>query len=216
MRTTNISPLLAFALISLAISVQLSALSAAPEAVRDISGQPLQKGLNYSILPINAGGGLVLGLKLNGTECPRQVVQSQREVSNGLPLMLASVNPKAKTILTETDLNIKYSGATAICPQYSKVWRLAAFDESVRRWFIETNGVAGNPGRQTIDNWFKIVKDNGVNKYNYKLVFCPTVCNVCKVLCKDVGVYRGADGVRRFALVNDGEEPISIFFRKAA
>ncbi|KAI3868334.1 hypothetical protein MKX03_000245 [Papaver bracteatum] len=215
MRTTNNSPLLAFALISLAISVQFSAISAAPEAVRDIGGEPLQKGLNYSIIPINAGGGLVLGLKLNGTECPRQVAQSRREVSNGLPLTFASVDPKAKVILTETDLNIKYAGAASICPQYSKVWRLAAFDESVSRWFIETNGVAGNPGRQTIDNWFKIVKDNGVNKYNYKLVFCPTVCNVCKVLCKDVGVYRDADGGRRFALVNDGEEPISIFFRKA-
>ncbi|KAI3868333.1 hypothetical protein MKX03_000244 [Papaver bracteatum] len=215
MRTTNISLLLAFAFISLAISVQFSAISAAPEAVLDSDDKPLQKGLNYSIIPLNVGGGLVLGLKLNGTECPRQVVQSQREVSNGQPLTFTSVDPKARVILTETDLNIKYSGAASICPRYSKVWKLASFDESVRRWFIETNGVAGNPGRQTIDNWFKIVKSNGVNKRSYKFVFCPTVCNVCKVLCKDVGVYRGADGVRRFALVNDGEEPISMFFRKA-
>ncbi|KAI3986356.1 hypothetical protein MKX01_002201 [Papaver californicum] len=214
MKTTTTSLLLIFAFISLAIFVQFSTVSAASEAVRDMDGDPLRKGVKYYIIPNNIGGGLVLGLYLNGTECPRQVVQSQREVSNGLPLTFTSVDPKAKVILVETDLNIEYSGATSICPQYSKVWRLADFDESVSRWFIETNGVAGNPGPSTTGNWFKIEKD-GVTKNGYKLKFCPSVCNFCKVICKEVGVYRGVDEVRRFALINDGEEPITIFFRKA-
>ncbi|KAI3981983.1 hypothetical protein MKX01_018889 [Papaver californicum] len=211
---TTLCLLLAFAFISLAISVQFYAVSAASEAVRDNNGEPLRKGVKYYIIPNNIGGGLVLGLYLNGTECPRQVVQSQREVSTGLPLTFTSVDPKAKVITVSTDLNIKYSGATSICPQYSKVWRLGDFDESVSRWFIETNGVAGKPGPQTTHNWFKIEKD-GDSQNGYKLKFCPSVCKFCKVLCKEVGVYRDAEGVRRFALVNNGEEPIVIGFRKA-
>ncbi|KAI3868330.1 hypothetical protein MKX03_000241 [Papaver bracteatum] len=215
MRTITTFLLLTFALISLAISIQFSSVSSAPEVVNENNGKPLRKGVKYYIIPNNIGGGLVLGLYLNGTECPRQVVQSQREVSTGLPLTFTSVDPKAKVIRTETDINIEYSGATSICPKYSKVWRLADFDNSVSRWFIETNGVKGNPSPQTTRNWFKIEKD-GVFPNNYRLKFCPSVCKFCKVLCKEVGVYRDAEGGRRFALINDGEEPIVIGFRKAA
>ncbi|XP_026383101.1 kunitz trypsin inhibitor 2-like [Papaver somniferum] len=214
MKTTTASLLLTFAFISLATCVQFSAVSATSEAVRDIKGQALRKGTKYYILPVarGRGGGLVLGKQLNGTQCPLQVVQAKREISKGFPLTFTSVNPKAKFIRVSTDLNVKFS-ASSICIQ-SMVWRLADFDESVSKWFIATDGVSGKPGPQTTGNWFKIEKD-GVIKNTYKLVHCPGVCNFCKVICKEVGIYIGADRVRRLALINDGERPFRVMFKKA-
>ncbi|MCL7024533.1 hypothetical protein MKW94_004043 [Papaver nudicaule] len=214
MKTTAMSLLLTFAFIFLSISVQFSAVSAASEPVRDIKGRALRKGVKYFILPVTRGlgGGLALGKKLNGAQCPLEVVQAQREISNGLPLTFSSVDPKEKVIRVSTDLNIKFS-ASSICVQ-SMVWKLANVDEKVSKSFIETNGIAGNPGRTTVDNWFKIEKD-GVRKNTYKLKFCPTVCNVCKVMCKEVGIFVGRDRVRRLALINDGERPFRVMFKKA-
>ncbi|KAI3986359.1 hypothetical protein MKX01_002204 [Papaver californicum] len=214
MKTTTASLLLAFAFICVAISVQFSVISAASEAVLDIKGQALRKGVKYYVLPVarGMGGGLELGKQLNGTLCPLQVVQAQREISDGLPLTFTSVNPKAQVIRVSTDLNVKFS-ASSICIQ-SMVWRLADFDDSVSKWFIGTNGVAGSPGPQTTGNWFKIEKD-GVVKNSYKLVHCPGVCNFCKVICKEVGIYVGADRVRRLALIDDGERPFRVMFKKA-
>lgn len=66
-------------------------------------------------------------------------------------------------------------------------------------------GVEGNPGRETLDNWFKIEKtDDG-----YKFVFCPTVCNFCKVICRDVGIFLDGNGMRRLAL---SDVPFSVIF----
>ncbi|KAI3986358.1 hypothetical protein MKX01_002203 [Papaver californicum] len=206
--------LLIFTLISIAISVQFLVISASSEAVRDIKGQALRKGVKYYILPVarGRGGGLALGKKLNGTQCPLEVVQAKREISNGFPLTFTPVNPKAQVIRVSIDLNVKFS-ASSICIQ-SMVWRLSDFDDSVSKWFIGTNGVAGSPGPQTTGNWFKIEKD-GVVKNSYKLVHCPGVCNFCKVICKEVGIYFGVDRVRRLALINDGERPFRVMFKKA-
>lgn len=76
--------------------------------------------------------------------------------------------------------------------------------------FVSTGGVEGNPGPATLGNWFKIDKfgDN-----DYKLVFCPTVCNFCKVVCKDVGVIADDAGLRRLALTDD--QPFKVVFKKA-
>ncbi|KAI3936123.1 hypothetical protein MKW92_004323 [Papaver armeniacum] len=206
--------LLAFAFISLAISVQFSAVSAASEAVLDIKGQSLRKGTKYYVLPVarGMGGGLVLGKQLNGTQCPLHVVQAQREIFDGIPLTFTSVKPNAPVIRVSTDLNVKFS-ASSICFQ-SMVWSLTDFDESVSKRFIAADGVAGNPGLQTVGNWFKIEKD-GVIKNSYKFLHCPGVCNFCKVICKEVGIFIGSDGVRRLSLINDGERPFRVMFKRA-
>ncbi|KAI3942017.1 hypothetical protein MKX01_030263 [Papaver californicum] len=129
-KTSTASLLLAFAFISLAISVQFSA------------------GVKYYVLPVarGMGDGLALGKQLNGTQCPLHVVQAQCEIANGLPLTFTPVDPKAQVIHVSSDLNVKFS-ASSICFQ-SMVWRLADFDESASKWFIAANGVAGNPGPQ--------------------------------------------------------------------
>ncbi|MBA0571669.1 hypothetical protein Golob_002048 [Gossypium lobatum] len=181
--------------------------SAAPDPVLDISGKMLRTGNDYYILPVfrGRGGGLTLASTGNET-CPLHVVQEQLEVSNGLPVTFSPFNIKKGVIRVSTDHNIKFSAAT-ICVQ-STVWKLANFDDSTRQWFLTCGGVEGNPGRQTIDNWFKIEK----HEDDYKLVFCPTVCDFCKVMCRDVGVFIDDAGVRRLAL---SDVPFKIMFKRA-
>ncbi|OVA10715.1 Proteinase inhibitor I3 [Macleaya cordata] len=180
------------------------------KSVRDISGHKLRTGIDYYILPVirGKGGGLALGSKLNGTQCPLDVVQDQPEISDGLPLTFTPVDPKKKKIRISTDLNIKFSGLT-ICVQ-SMVWQLADIDESTGQRFIKTSGVEGNPGPETVENWFKIERDGDGD---YKLVFCPSVCTACIVTCRDIGIYVGEDGVGRLALT-DGTA-FKVMFKKA-
>ncbi|XP_039161292.1 kunitz trypsin inhibitor 5-like [Eucalyptus grandis] len=111
----------------------------------------------------------------------------------------------AGPIRLSTDLNV-WLDAAKIC-MHSTVWRLGAYNEEVKQYFVESGGVLGNPGRETISNWFKIEKVDE----DYKLVFCPTVCDTCKVICRDVGVY--VDGATRRLALSD--EPFRVMFKKA-
>ncbi|CAI9773865.1 unnamed protein product [Fraxinus pennsylvanica] len=178
----------------------------APEPVLDITGKALRTGIDYYILPVirGRGGGLTLA-SINET-CPLDVVQEQMEVKDGLPLTFTPVDPNKGVISVSTDLNIKFSAAS-ICVQ-STVWKL---DESAGKYFVTTGGVDGNPGRETISNWFKIEK----YERDYKIVFCPTVCDYCRVRCGDVGIII-QDGYRRLALITtDDDVPFRVMFKKA-
>ncbi|OVA10714.1 Proteinase inhibitor I3 [Macleaya cordata] len=210
MRSPSFLVLLSLFLFAFSTTFSPVSAESAPEAVRDTKGDKLRAGVNYYILPVvrGSGGGLKLGTKLNGTRCPLDVVQEQHEVVDGLPLTFTPVDPKKGVIRVSTDQNIKFS-AMSYCVQ-STVWRLSPFDESTGKWFITTSGVEGNPGIQTVGNWFKIEKDGD---RDYKLVHCPMVCNFCKVICKDVGIFIGDDGVRRLALTDD--TPFKVMFKKA-
>lgn len=178
----------------------------APAPVLDISGNKLEVGFDYHILPVirGRGGGLTLSSSRNKT-CPLDVVQEQHEVSHGLPLRFSPVEPR-KGVMVSTDLNIRFSAAS-ICVQPT-VWKLDRFDERTRQWFVTSGGVEGNPGRETTSNWFKIEKYDD----DYKLVFCPTVCSFCKVLCRDIGIYI-VDGKRNLAL---SDVPFKVMFKKAS
>ncbi|KAL2555286.1 Kunitz family trypsin and protease inhibitor protein [Forsythia ovata] len=181
----------------------------APDPVLDITGKELRTGIDYHILPVvrGRGGGLTLA-SINKT-CPLDVVQEQIEVDNGLPLTFTPVNPKNSIIRVSTDLNIKFSAAS-ICVQ-STLWKLDNYDESTQKYFVTTGGVEGNPGPETISNWFKIEK----YERDYKIVFCPTVCDYCRVICKDVGIFI-QDGYRRLALTTtDDDVPFKVMFKKA-
>ncbi|CAA0820997.1 Kunitz family trypsin and protease inhibitor protein [Striga hermonthica] len=151
-----------------------------PSPVLDIRGNVVRAGVDYYILPVirGMGGGLTVGSTGNRT-CPFNVVQEQLEVDDGLPLTFHPVDPKRGVVRVSTDHNIEFSG-----------------------------GLKGNPGRETVSNWFKIEEYEG----DYKLVFCPTVCNYCKVVCKDVGVFV-EDGQRVLALTDNA--PFRVMFKKA-
>ncbi|XP_042037967.1 kunitz trypsin inhibitor 5-like [Salvia splendens] len=183
-----------------------AAAAEAPPPVLDIAGKQLLAGADYYILPVirGRGGGLTLAATGNET-CPLDVAQERQEVKNGLPLSFRPTNAKKGVIRTSTDHNIKFSAAS-ICVQ-STVWKLH-FDESIQNYTITTGGAEGNPGRETISNWFKIEKFDE----DYMLVFCPTVCNYCKVICKQAGIVV-QHGLRRLALTDSA--PFKFMFKKA-
>ncbi|KAK7291293.1 hypothetical protein RIF29_06312 [Crotalaria pallida] len=79
---------------------------------------------------------------------------------------------------------------------------------TLRKWFVTTGGVVGNPSWETIRNWFKIEKYDGA----YKLVYCPSVVQSPKHLCKNVGIFEDLKGNKRLAL---SDVPLKVRFQKA-
>ncbi|KAI4351996.1 hypothetical protein L6164_006289 [Bauhinia variegata] len=114
-------------------------------------------------------------------------------------------NPEGDDVCVSVDLNIKFSGKSG-CSQ-STVWKIDRFDRSTRKWFVTTGGVVGNPSWRTIENWFKIEKYGN----DYKLVYCPTICEYCRVHCRDVTVYEDQNGDKRLALT---DEPYKVRFQQ--
>ncbi|KAG6672652.1 hypothetical protein I3843_16G072100 [Carya illinoinensis] len=192
-------------LFALATKTFPGAAEAVPAPVLDKSGNKLIVGVDYHILPVarGTGGGLSLSISRNKS-CPLDVVQDEDEVFHGLPVKFFPVEPR-KGVRVSTDLNIRFNVYT-ICVQPT-VWKLDSFDDLAKQWFVTSNGVEGNPGRETTSNWFKIEKYDD----DYKFVFCPTVCSSCKVLCRDIGIYI-VDGKRNLAL---SDVPLKVMFKKA-
>ncbi|KAI7749856.1 hypothetical protein M8C21_027521 [Ambrosia artemisiifolia] len=174
-----------------------------PDPVRDIDGNLLQSGTEYYILPVvrGMGGGLTLGPRSDDL-CPLDVVQENLEVDNGLPLTFTPVDPKKGIIQESTDLNIIFQ-AQSICVQ-SNVWGLVEYEG---HRIVSASGTPGNPGSETINNWFNIRKFDD----HYKLVYCPTVCSICRPVCGDIGVKIDENGTRRLAI---SDVPFKIMFKK--
>lgn len=186
-------------------SLLCAAADGAAAAVVDIDGNPVQAGVDYYMLPVirGRGGGLTLG---NNT-CPLDVVQEPLEVDNGLPLRFRPSISNEGVVRVSADQNIIFSAAS-ICVQ-STVWTLR-FDEPTQKYLISTGGVEGNPGRGTVSNWFRL--DEYEN--DYKLVYCPSVCDTCRVICGEIGV-SVQNGSRSLVLNADGDAPFKIMLRKA-
>ncbi|XP_054800526.1 miraculin-like [Prosopis cineraria] len=199
-------PLLSLILLFVALSTKplLGAAAKAPEAVVDTLGKKLLAGSNYHIIaadPSQNGVGITVP---SSGECILHVVVAQ---DLGLPISFTPVNPKKGVIRISTDLNIQFN-ADIDCPQ-SSVWRLDDYDGSTKRWFITTGGSVGNPGWQTVRNWFKIEKFEDA----YKLVYCPSVCGSCQVQCKDIGLYKDKVGFKRLVL---SDKPYKVQFQQQA
>ncbi|CAH1425078.1 unnamed protein product [Lactuca virosa] len=199
MKSTILIPL------SFILILFLFSADSAPDSVLDTTtGKNLRTGINYHVMPA-ARDGKGGGITLTNHTCPSGITQL-RTHNYGLPLTFSPVNPKKGVIRLSTDVNIKFLGPTPTRCNESNVWKLK-YDESVKQFFVMVGGVEGNPGRPTLDNWFKIEKtENG-----YKFVFCPTVCNFCKVICRDVGIFSDGNGMRRLAL---SDVPFSVIFMR--
>ncbi|KAK7270714.1 hypothetical protein RJT34_26072 [Clitoria ternatea] len=165
--------------------------------VFDTSGNKLRAGVNYYV----SG----LSLASAGVHCPLYVVAADQ----GLALTFTPINPEKRFIRGNTDLNIKFSTNTS-CPHESTVLKLKSYDDKTGQWFVATGGVLGNPGRQTLANWFQIVKYYDA----YALFYCPRVCKDCHHQCMNVGIYEDQYG-KRLALV-DYDEPYKVQFQLAA
>ncbi|KAK1419562.1 hypothetical protein QVD17_28752 [Tagetes erecta] len=175
----------------------LSANSAsAPDPVLDFAGKIIRAGDKYYVLPTVGKvdfGGLVL--KVGNNSCSDGIARSSAD-DNGLSLSFTPVNNKKGVIRVSTDVNIKFPDFTG-CKE-SNVWKLT-YEKFMKQYAVVLGGVEGNPGQETLYNWFKIAKTSD----GYKFVFCPSVCSSCKVKCSDIGLVTDEDGVPRLALNDD-------------
>ncbi|XP_074590763.1 kunitz trypsin inhibitor 5-like [Curcuma longa] len=188
----------------------LSAEATSFASVRDTDGRSLRPGHEYYILPLirGRGGGLTLAARSNDSSfaCPLAVAQEGLEVDSGLPVIFSPAPEGSEFVKMSTDLNVRFSAAT-ICVQ-STVWRLGDVDASTGRRYVISGGVEGSPGAGTASNWFKIER---YGERDYKLVHCPSVCQDCKVVCGDLGVF--VEGENRW-LGLDGD-PFPVMFTNA-
>ncbi|KAI3787623.1 hypothetical protein L1987_42224 [Smallanthus sonchifolius] len=179
-------------LFSLAFILGIFPVNSAPAPILDAFGKDLRAGVKYYVLPAAAYGeygGLLLA-KVGNKSCPAGVAQSRGD-DNGLSLTFTLVNPKKGVIRVSTDVNIKFSGSNS-CHE-SNVWKLK-YDKAMKQYAVM--GVEGNPGPETLDNWFKIEKSSYAG-YN------------CKVMCRDIGLVLDEHGAQRLALSDD---PSSVNF----
>ncbi|KAK1421221.1 hypothetical protein QVD17_23398 [Tagetes erecta] len=188
------------------IILSIFSLSSCQSPVLDTDRMPLVTGPSYYIIPATSGrgGGVKLSPTTLNQTCPLDVAQENNEQRNGLPInFLLAIPNRGGVIRSSSDLNIKFTSGTT-CGKPA-VWRIE--DVNGQR-VVSSRGVLGNPGRETISSWFKIVEYDS----DYKIVFCPGVCNTCRPACGDVGSTIAKNGRRSLLLSN---EPLKVKFKKA-
>ncbi|KAL1356292.1 hypothetical protein HN51_008302 [Arachis hypogaea] len=193
-----------------------------PNQVLDTLGNKLREGENYYIIPVQATnnkfsiGTMILNCTFNADAvCPTLFFGVVDGIMNhGQPFSFSSIKPNKRGFVhVSRDLNIKFSSSwvqTSYCcnKRYSRVWEIGMFDRSTRKWFVTSGGSVGNPSWRSIKKWFKIEK----YEKDYKIVYCPSFCEYCKVQCRDIGVYEDQNGNKRLALV---DVPYKVQFQKA-
>ncbi|KAJ9702951.1 hypothetical protein PVL29_004624 [Vitis rotundifolia] len=165
--------------------------------VLDTSGQALQRGVEYYILPStnSSGGGLTL-IDRNGS-CPLYVGQEDQASSQGFAVTFAPFFEQETIIRESRDFSVQFVAVT-ICIQ-STAWRLGETDPETLRRLIVTGGETG---------YFRIER----NGEGYYLAWCPTdVCPICKFDCGSAGILV-ENGKRLLAL--DGPV-LSVVFKRA-
>ncbi|MQL72190.1 hypothetical protein Taro_004530 [Colocasia esculenta] len=189
-------------------SLLLSALAAAAasDAVLDTDGNALKRGTEYYIL-LSPGKQSGLTLASRNGECPLDVAKARSEDDNVLPIRFYPADEGEDTVRLSKDANFQFLAYTTC--MMSTMWQIR-FHEAANRYYVSTGGVPGNPGKDTLSNWFTIREaEDGSN--SYKLTYCPTVCNFCRPYCGDLGLF-----------VEDGRKwlgirgpPLSVVFKKA-
>ncbi|GKE26379.1 miraculin-like protein, partial [Tanacetum coccineum] len=190
--------------------------NSAPSPVLDAVGKNLQTGVECYVNPADTINGGLIKASVGKFTCPAGVSQVGKDEYVGDPLTFTPVNSKKGVIRLSTDVNIKFSGSTFFCHE-SNVWKFKYY-KNIKQYAVMLGGAEGNPGPETLDNWFKIVflgKDNWfkIEKtlFGYKFVFCPSVCSTCKVMCNDLGIVLGLNGMQRLGVNKD---PLTVNFYK--
>ncbi|KAH1162686.1 hypothetical protein GYH30_001262 [Glycine max] len=140
-----------------------------------------------------------LGLSKIGNSCHFDVLFV--DINHRMPLSVTSIY---------TDLNIMFLACNITCPHHSTMWKIDNFNVSKGHGLVTTGGGVGNSGKETIGNWFNIVKYDGA--YNYKIAYCLSMCPSCKHECKNVGMVMDQNGNQCLAL---SDVPFQFRFFKA-
>ncbi|XP_059302044.1 kunitz trypsin inhibitor 5-like [Lycium ferocissimum] len=161
------------------------------EPVLDINGKILRTEKTYFIIPINGEKYGALAVEnIDNETCQLRVLQKNYVEPHALEFIpIDKKKGVIRVLIRVCDLNCLPS----------IMWQLEKYDSKKGKYFI-------NVGPKSTRNWFKIEKYG----QGYKFVYCPPVCNNCKVICKDIGV-RMVKGVRRLAL---SDVPLVFNFKK--
>lgn len=175
------------------------------EPVLDISGNPLVKGSQYFIVPVSGRsneGGLDVSSIRNTVDT--LVVTQNAQSSVGKSLRFTPVDANENIVRLSTDLNVKFMNII-FNDDMSTVWTINT-RLIPQRNLVSVGGVEGNPGRDTLGNWFKI------DKYEeaYKFVYCPGVCETCRPFCGDIGILVEPNNKR--VLFVGSDKPLKVTF----
>nr|DAD40109.1 TPA_asm: hypothetical protein HUJ06_014432 [Nelumbo nucifera] len=181
------------------------------QSVLDTKGNEIQAGQSYYIVSAIRGGGG--GVSLDRRERSRSSVVRQHgsEMHFGTPVSFSPASasmegrivslPKeraigrmllemripsssgTKTILESTDVNIRFTEM----PVVWKVQESQGSSSPGTRRYVTIGGQPGHPGSSTVRNWFKIERISN-NSPEYRIAYCPSVCESCEVVCGNVGI----------------------------
>jgi hypothetical protein len=197
-----------FSFLLFAFVLSVPSIEAYTEPVLDMQGEELKAGTEYIITSAiwGPGGGDV---SATNKTCPDDVIQYSLDQLQGLPVTFSPASSSEDDVIrVSTDLNIKFSIKKAC--DHSSVWKIQKSSNSEVQWFVTTGGEEGNPGVDTLTNWFKIEK---AGTLGYKLVFCPEDICHCGVLCRDIGIYFENNRGRILSL-SDKLSPFLVLFKK--
>ncbi|KAF8398660.1 hypothetical protein HHK36_014515 [Tetracentron sinense] len=73
-------------------------------------------------------------------------------------------------------------------------------EEARQTRYVTIGGKPGNPGSSTVRNWFKIERASRSSPF-YRIVYCPSVCESCRVVCGNVGISVSRESEKRWLSV---------------
>ncbi|XP_073138743.1 miraculin-like [Henckelia pumila] len=196
--------------ITLLIFLHTNANYADYDQLYDTGMEHLVAGTPYYVVPVRSdqGGGL-FSYEANAT-C-YAVQQSIDDLPSQAVIFNHHKSKDGDWLAASKDLNIRFEDLYCDSSS-SSVLRVADYDEATGQHFVTVGGVEGYPGCGTIVNWFRIEKI--VGEYSYKLVYCPSVCDLVNVTCRGVGVF-GRGALPRLVLSDDHRDPLLVRFQKA-
>ncbi|KAF7813429.1 Kunitz-type trypsin inhibitor KTI1 [Senna tora] len=168
--------------------------------VVDMDGEILKNCGSYYILPVFRGMGGGLGLDRTGNEtCPLSVVQDRNELSNGMPVRIAS--PILTTFISEGfPLSLGFN-AVPICAHTPSEWTVVK-NMNELGYPVKLTGYYQN----TLTGVFTIQRHE---ERDYKIQFC----GYDSMMCGDVGIHVDDDGVRH-VVVGHVNGPFLVKFKK--
>ncbi|CAI9089579.1 OLC1v1024170C1 [Oldenlandia corymbosa var. corymbosa] len=191
--------------------------------VFDTDGDQLRRGQSYYIVSAGWSRLRAGGLKPytgRGSTCPFQIVQAFNLRSDGVPVAFSPVDPQDLLVQSDSDQNIVFEDfPSAVRCSESNVWKVdfgqsqsSPAANSTAPVLVTTGGVEGNPGPNTLPNWFKIQEYEDA----YIIQYCPSasLCGAtpCRdsLVCENIGV-SVVNGKRVLSL---SRQPLKVAFKR--
>ncbi|TKY66238.1 Kunitz-type trypsin inhibitor KTI1 [Spatholobus suberectus] len=168
--------------------------STTAQPVLDTDGEVVENRVAYYMLPVLRGKGGGIELAATGNEtCPLTVVQSRREVSKGIPIMISCPYVGPCIAFEHGILNIGFT-VVSRCAPIPSAW-------NVVKGLPEGQAVkiTGYEFENVVIGAFTIEKAS-LDHNSYKLLFCTFGD---KLICKDIGIHIDVHGNRRLVVAEN-------------